>query len=148
MNKTIGQIYIDLHVIQNLNDFYYGLTQEKAFTLQKMINMTYSELFNSYITSKRIVNQFEWRKEKNLKFCINMSQKFTLNTTRSAKGISQNGLIEKKKYQREKGNFLTWKKNKFSTYSDVLLLRNRPDNIFKVELKFIVVISIYNVFSR
>ena len=59
MNKTIGQIYIDLHVIQNLNDFYYGLTQEKAFTLQKMINMTYSELFNSYITSKRIVNQFE-----------------------------------------------------------------------------------------
>ena len=53
MNKTIGQIYIDLHVIQNLNDFYYGLTQEKAFTLQKMINMTYSELFNSYITEKK-----------------------------------------------------------------------------------------------
>ena len=36
-----------------------------------------------------------------------MSQKFTLNTTHSAKGINQNGLIEKKKYQREKGNFLT-----------------------------------------
>ena len=59
MNKTIGQIYIDLHVIQNLNDFYYGLTQEKAFTLQKMINMTYSELFNSYITSQRFKEDCE-----------------------------------------------------------------------------------------
>lgn len=59
MNKTIGQIYIDLHVIQNLNDFYYGLTQEKAFTLQKMLNMTYTELFNSYITSQRFKEDCE-----------------------------------------------------------------------------------------
>ena len=110
MNKTIGQIYIDLHVIQNLNDFYYGLTQEKAFTLQKMINMTYSELFNSYITSQRFKEDCESiRMKEGEKFEIlyKYVSKIYINTPHSAKGISQNGLIEKKKYQREKGNFLT-----------------------------------------
>ena len=143
MNKTIGQIYIDLHVIQNLNDFYYGLTQEKAFTLQKMINMTYSELFNSYITSQRFKEDCESiRMKEGEKFEIlyKYVSKIYIKYYSLSKGNKPKRLDREEKIPKRKRKFFNVKKNKLSTYSDVLLLRNCPDNIFKVELIFIVVI--------
>ena len=113
MNKTIGQIYIDLHVIQNVNDFYYGLTQEKAFTLQKMLNMTYTELFNSYITSQRFKEDCESiRMKEGEKFEIlyKYVSKIYIKYYSLSKGNKPKRLNREEKIQKRKRKFFNVKK--------------------------------------
>lgn len=64
MNKTIVQIYQDLHIIQNEKDLFVGLSQEKLLQLCKLFRMTYSELFNYYIASQRFKEDCEQIRQK------------------------------------------------------------------------------------
>ena len=64
MGKTLMQIYQDLKVVQSENDFFVGLDKEKAFTLNKFLSLTYTELFNLYITSQRFKRDCESIREK------------------------------------------------------------------------------------
>ncbi len=64
MNKTILQIYLDLKIIQSQSDFYYGISPENVMKLNQFIYMTYTELFNYYITSQRFKRDCESIREK------------------------------------------------------------------------------------
>ena len=64
MNKTIIQIYQDLHIIQDEKDLFVGLSQEKLLQLCKLFRMTYSELFNYYIASQRFKEDCELIRQK------------------------------------------------------------------------------------
>lgn len=64
MNKTIIQIYQDLHIIQDEKDLFVGLSQEKILQLCKLFRMTYSELFNYYIASQRFKEDCELIRQK------------------------------------------------------------------------------------
>lgn len=64
MNKTIIQIYQDLHIIQDEKDLFIGLNQEKLLQLCRLCRMTYSELFNYYIASQRFKEDCELIRQK------------------------------------------------------------------------------------
>jgi hypothetical protein len=64
MNKSLLQIYMDLNVIQNYKDLFYNSNQNQAFLLNKLLSLTYTELFNHYITSQRFKEDCESIREK------------------------------------------------------------------------------------
>jgi hypothetical protein len=64
MNKSILQIYLDLNVIQNYNDFFYYSDQKQAMLLNRFLSLTYSELFNHYIASQRFKEDCDCIREK------------------------------------------------------------------------------------
>ena len=64
MNKSLLQIYMDLNVIQNYKDLFYNSSHNQAFLLNKLLSLTYTELFNHYITSQRFKEDCESIREK------------------------------------------------------------------------------------
>ena len=64
MDKSLLQIYMDLNVIQNYKDLFYNSNQNQAFLLNKLLSLTYTELFNHYITSQRFKEDCESIREK------------------------------------------------------------------------------------
>ena len=51
-------------IIQSQSDFYYGISPENLMKLNQFIYMTYTELFNYYITSQRFKRDCESIREK------------------------------------------------------------------------------------
>ena len=115
MNKTICQIYKELNIVQSERDFIRGIPNEKAMTLLTFVNMTYTELFNSYITSQRFKEDCEGiRVKEGEKFEIlyKYVSKIFIKYYSLSKGNKPKGLEKEKKVKKRKKKFFSVRRKK------------------------------------
>lgn len=114
MNKTILQIYQDLNIIQSENDFYYGIDTENAIKLNQFIFMTYTELFNYYITSQRFKKDCESIREKEgekFEILYKYVSKIFIHYYSLSKGNKPKKIDENDKFLDNQRSFFNVKKN-------------------------------------